>query len=318
MRLIYLLLLGAGFFLASCSSSYRSMQTTDDVYYSPSVQEENYLTVYNQDERDVYNNYREDYEIRRGIRNPVYRSSFSLGLSFGSPFLYSPYSYSGFYSPFSSMHYGSMYNSFYSPFYSPFNSFSSYYSPFYGSYYNPFYGPSYSMFYGGYPYFGNYYTSYYNYGHGSYVSPGRTNNGPRVTNLGAYSNSGTRTTIRNVDNPRTIGTAPVRSLNKDNNQGSTSPIRRMFAPRQTERVYTPSGNRTQGRFTPTQRQNSSPIRSERVMPVREQNNTRPTAPVRTFEQNSTPVRTFETQRSNSTPVRSSTNSGSSNGPVRRF
>lgn len=303
MRLIYLLLLGAGLFLASCSSSYRSMQTTDDVYYSPSVQDDNYLAVYNEDERGSYNNYREDYEIRRGIRNPIYRNSFSLGLSFGSPFLYSPYSFNSFYSPFYSpfnSHYGSFYNSFYSPFYS----FGSFYSPFYGSYYNPFYGPSYSMFYGGYPYFGNYYTSYYNYGHGTYISPNRINNGPRVTNLGAYNNSGTRSTIRNVDNPRTIGTAPTRSLNRDNNRDNNSPIRRIFAPRQTERVYTPSGNQTQGRFTPTTRsENSRPIRTERVTPVREQN-TRPTAPVRTFEQNTTPVRTFEPQqRSNSTPVR---------------
>lgn len=329
MRSIYLLLIGAGLFLASCSASYRSARTTDDVYYTPSSADDGeYVSVYNSDEQDVYN-YREDYEIRRGIRNPIYRNSvaFNIGFGFGSPF-YS--GYYGLYDPF--------YSPFYSPYYSPFSyhySMYGFYSPYYmGGFYRPFYGF-------GNPYYG--YGGYY--GHGYYPTYSTIryyDNGPRRSGL-----IGSGMATPRVISPRTSGTAPVRNIGTTPRE-SNAPIRRVtvpddrrvtpgrtenrrmapvrsgerrVAPSRNERNYRPAPSRSERNYRPApsrseqRRYTPAPSRSEsprRSSPSSNENNYRP-APTRTFEPSPAPAapRSIE-------PSAPSRSSSGSTAPVRRL
>lgn len=298
MKLRYLLFLGIGFAFASCSSSYRGMQTTDDVYYSPTPEPSSYVTVTSQDDQDSYNyrnDVQEDWQIRRGINDPRYRSSVTLNFGMGYP------SYSPFYSPFSSFGYGygSPFSSFgYGYGYgSPFSSYgygySPYYSPFgmgYGNYgyYNPY------SHYGSYsPYYGNGYYSGNGYGNSGYFS-GRTvkDNGPRMSNLGVYRNNGTSPRVVTGDNNSRPNIAPVRTMRQpaNSNTGLGNTIRRVFTPR--ERRTTPQNNNSNRRYTPT--------------PQRQ------------------PTRRFTPQNNNNTPAPSrvertpSNNSGGGHAPVRKF
>ncbi len=303
MRLRNFLIIGAGVFLASCSASYRSAQTVDDVYYSPSTESgDGYVSVNNGDDESY--NYGEDYQIRRGIRNPLYRSSFSfnLGLGYGSPFFYDPFSPYGYY--------GSMFNPYLGyGLYSPFSSFSMFYSPF-----NSFYYPFYGSFGGYYPYYygGGYGYPYYG-GHGVYYGGTIVNNGPRVTNLGAYGNTGLRTTTGETG-VRSINQAPVRTLSSEPRKNSF--IRRIFTPNEGRTINPSNDNsgsyapaRNQRRFSPNTNQNQRIYTPSN----RSNDNFRPSTPTRTFE--SSPSRSFEPSRSTA-PSRSGSNGGGA--PVRRF
>ena len=293
MKLRYLLFLGIGFAFAGCSSSYRGMQTTDDVYYSPTPDPSSYVSVNSQDNEDSYsyrNDVQEDWQIRRGINDPRYRSSISLNFGMGYP------SYSPFYSPFSSFGYGygSPFSAFgygygYSPYYSPFG-MGGYGNYGYSGYYNPYYSNfgSYNSYYG----HGGYYSGN-NYGYPGYFS-GRTvkDNGPRMSNLGVYRNNNTSPRVITGDNNSRPNIAPVRTMRQppNSNTGLGNTIRRVFSPR--ERNTTPQNNNSNRRYSPsTQRQ---------------------------------PTRTFTPQNNNNTPAPSrvertpSNNSGGEHAPVRKF
>ncbi|MCO6498491.1 MAG: hypothetical protein J5I50_12610 [Chitinophagaceae bacterium] len=310
MKPIYALLIMASFMLVGCSAAYRTMQTPDDVYYSPGISDDDdgYVTFSSPSDEDRYsyrNDFLEDMEIRRGIRNPLYRSSFSLGLNFGSPFY-------GFGNPF----YSPLYSSFYSPFrphfYSP---FSYFYTPMFGSYYNPF-DPFGSFGYSGYTYgsFGHsiygypgYYTPIYGHYYPSYnsgIGIGRLrDNGPRTSgnlirvnpgnsNAGRTDNTGaTIAPIRTMVTPTTGNTRVRGSVNNASvDRRNNNVLRKLFSPSSGSREM--SGGRLDQRQSP-------PIFNNRSSNSRVERNTR------TFERTTTtPPSSSNTRSSNgSTPIR---------------
>jgi len=145
MKIIYLPLIVSALLLSSCSSSYKTAQSTNDPYYSTNSQNQNsgsdqyynansddqYLMMKSQDPTkwSYFDDYAYDgyYAPTYGMYNP-----YAFGYSpFGySPFGYSPFGlYGGFgYSPFMSFGYGYygptylnnyyMWNGFYNPYYS--------------------------------------------------------------------------------------------------------------------------------------------------------------------------------------------------------
>ena len=208
----------------SCSSAYRTGQTPDDVYYSPAPPPAiDYVRTDNQQDRDrySYNNAdnSEDREIRRGIRDPRYRSSISLDFGYG----YGPYDYYGssFFNPYSSFYnpYGfsgvTFYPHNYYSHYSPFNNY--YYSPFNNYYYSPF---------------NNYYPPLYYPAHGNPVS---NYSGPRTYNLGVYNNTDRNRGFNHGGQPATNNAAAARTFpGQPSNRGGVGNFIR--------RVLTPSNN----------------------------------------------------------------------------
>ncbi|MDQ6890923.1 MAG: hypothetical protein M3Z56_11675, partial [Bacteroidota bacterium] len=85
MKTKHLFLLGLVAAFSSCSTAYRTGQTTDDVYYSPAPPtQENYVASTNQRDENIYSNQDDqEQDIRRGIQNPQYRSPITLDLGFG-------------------------------------------------------------------------------------------------------------------------------------------------------------------------------------------------------------------------------------------
>lgn len=206
-----LLLAGLVIGFTSCSTAYRVGQTPDDVYFSPAPPQEEYVTTTNQQDRDAYGyndgGRSEDYAIRRGINDPVYRNSSSLDFGYG----YDPYnSYgSSYYSPYS---YGNPYLYSGITFY-PYN--YNYYDPYYSSY-NYYYAPL-----------------YYNLKPGNSVS---NYNAPRRYNLGVYNRkTGTTSNYTIPANPNT-GSVPVRTFAPpppSNTSGFAGFVRRIFTPNNT-------------------------------------------------------------------------------------
>ncbi|MEO8822099.1 MAG: hypothetical protein ABI366_00895 [Ginsengibacter sp.] len=243
MKINFLILFGAIVAFSSCSTAYRSGQTPDDVYYSPAPQQNTYVSTASSKDQDsyYYRNNEEDYNIRRGIDNPVYRSPLSLSMGFG----YSPYSFNPYNNYYGNNNFGygpygmkGLYNPYFNDF--GYNSLS-FYSP-----YN-FYSP-YSMGYG-YSSFG--YGSGFGYGYSPYYSPVlfssksvNTNTGARTYNLGAYNNNnlGNRTEGGNVQPIRSTatGTTPASGTNET---GMGRVIRRVFSPSERN-TYTPPANAT--------------------------------------------------------------------------
>lgn len=312
MKIKYLLLFGAIVAFGSCSTAYRSGQTPDDVYYSPAPQQDSYVTSPGSKEEDsyYYRNNEEDYNIRRGIENPVYRNQMSLNLGFGySPYFYNPYSYFPYnnYYGYNNFGYGLYGKGLYNPYFDNFgyNSFS-FYSP-----YN-FYSP-YSMGYGFSP-FG------YGYGFGSpYYSPFlfssksvNTNTGARRYNLNAYNNNalGTRGeggTVQPIRN-NIDGTTP-----SSGNTGIGRVIRRVFTPSERS-SYSPPANSTRREVRRSGNNNRSSYYNNNTERRSYNNNTE-----RRSDNYEAPQRTF----SPSTPSNSSSSSSSSSGgggsaPVRTF
>lgn len=273
-------------FLASCSTAYRTGQTPDDVYYSPEpAAAEGYVVSDNRDNRESYasrnSDYNEDLAIRRGIRNPSYRSNVYVSFGAGVPYGM------GYYDPYGFNNYGyynaSRFNNF--GYYNPY-SFNSPYA--YNSYYDPFFNP----YYGGIglsPYQG------YNYYPQSYISlknPVSTNisRGARVYNLRPYNANNNRSNTRVVGNtyrPSNSNSTQVRRTN-------TTP-----APSNDNRSV---GNRIRRVFTPSD--NSG--RSNRVSPSENS---------RSYDNS-----TYSPSRSSSSSSSSSSNSssGSSSAPTRTF
>ncbi|HRP45714.1 MAG TPA: hypothetical protein PLU27_13170 [Ginsengibacter sp.] len=316
MKQIYVLLVMASLLFVGCSSSYRTMQTPDDVYYSPGISADNeeYVNLSNRSDGDRYydrnGDYLEDLEIRRAIRNPIYRPSISLGFNIGSP-------YYGFGSPF--------YSPFGSPFYSP---FSYSYSPLYGAYYNPFspfsmgytgflgnsfgYNPyGYAGYYGYNPVVAGYYTghSYYpGYNTGIGIIRNR-DNGPRTGNTIRIQpqNSTPGVAPRTGSNGATI--APVRTMiSSGRNTGIRSELNNSSVDRRSNnvlrKIFSPanSGSRDRDIFRSDRRSNSSIF----IPNERSSNNNRVETNTRTFERNNntTPPSTNNSRSNNSsTPIR---------------
>ncbi len=304
MKTLFTILIASfSIFLLSCSSSYRSMQTTDDVYYSPAQENDGYVSVQNSDDEDSYgyrNDSQEDWYIRQGIRNPLYRSSLSFNLSFGDPF-YNPYNPFMTY-PMFGMGYGFNYPGLWDPFaYSPF--------------YNPFY--RYKFGYSYFPYFGNpygghgYYSNYYNYN--SWYGPIGVNldNGPRRVTSNVLRLNNTTPGTGNGNKPYI---APIRTMGRSGNNPSSGGIieRNIPAPRnnnatQPSRNIRRFFNRSSGNNNNNNRsrefRSTTPSENYRYTPPRDIN----PAPTRTFERSTPPP---------SNPP--SNNNGGGHAPVRKF
>lgn len=322
MKSLYILFAGFSIFLLSCSSSYRTVQTTDDVYYSPAMNNGNtnsyskssndddgdYVSVQGDDENSYgyRNDVQEDWYIRRGISNPFYRNSFSLSLGYGG--------------------YNSYYDPFYSPFFPSFNPIS-YYG--YAGMWDPYYFNNSWLSHTRYPYgyglthpFGNYspyYVPYGNFSYGyfnSYPNPVRRDNGPRVLNLNSL-RTGISTPIRGQNNPDRPTLAPIRTMRNGNIQNGT--IERRVTPRNNNSSTSPANNnRNVRKFKNNSRNNDyyspSPSQNRRSAPARN-NNVSP-APNRTFERTS-PAPSRSVERTPSTPP-SNNGGGSKSAPVRKF
>ncbi|MEO6837246.1 MAG: hypothetical protein ABI185_02585 [Ginsengibacter sp.] len=269
--------------LTSCSSSYHTGQTPDDVYYSPSPSagpsQNSYVNTVSDQERDSYaynnnggvpagsdgqsqdDNYYVTYDLGDGYSpygynalnyNPYLFNSYGMGSSF---YGYDPLGYMNFFNPFSFNYYG-------------YSGLMGYYNPY--SFYNP-----YSM-----------YSNPY-YGHSSSVTFANSNTyRPRTYNLNAYTNRRESNTGITNTSP-----SPIRR-----NSGVGNVIRRVFTPnRNNSNYYTPTnGNRSYDNSNNNRSYNNS-------------NNTR------TFNTEQAPSRTYNSSPSISTP---SSDGGSA--PVRTF
>ncbi|MDQ6844827.1 MAG: hypothetical protein M3Z92_10810 [Bacteroidota bacterium] len=270
MKIKHLLLLGLIAAFSSCSTSYRTGQTPDDVYYSPAPAQAVYVTTNNQEDKDRYaynNTYNsEDLAIRRGISDPRYRSNLTLDLGYGySPYGYSPYGYNNTFG---------YNNGYYNPYNYNYNNSYGYYAP----YYNNFYAS---------PYYDYYYSPQV------YIvsKPGITTPiAPRRYNLGAYSNRTNTTSIfthgnQPINSSATSNAAPARTFKPqpaNNGRGVGNFIRR---------VFTPENNNSNNNTNPVYRSdnsnynnNSSPARSTpSVSPSSSSSSGSSSAPVRTFK-----------------------------------
>jgi hypothetical protein len=91
-KLLLILIIIAG--LSSCSTAYKSAQTPDDVYYSPTPPHVDYVRTDNDENRDVYNGQsNEDREIRRAIHNRRLRTYPDYDYGYGYGYDYYPYGY---------------------------------------------------------------------------------------------------------------------------------------------------------------------------------------------------------------------------------
>lgn len=228
----YLPFLTIAFFLASCSSVYKSGQTPDDVYFSPARPDrpqDEYARVENRDRRmygddDVT---LEDRYLRMKTRNRRYA------------FLENDYD---------CLCYGSNYNSYDNYYrlnnYYGYNNNSWMWNGGYGKYYNPYYANVYYSPYYYNPYYGNPYYSGVVYGN---VSP--VYNKPRRGNLQTYSSGNTYGGSTQRNN-RKIGFDTYQS-NDNNYRGSNknagSFLRNVFG----------SGNNSNSSTTTTSPQPSS-------------------------------------------------------------
>jgi hypothetical protein len=255
MKTKLILLFGIIAVFSSCSSAYRIGQTPDDVYYSPAPPQDEYVTSNNQQDNDSYasnnSNNMEDLAIRRGINDPSFRNSISLGLGSG----YYPYdSYgSSFYNP---------YNSYYNPYgytgvtFYPYNNYyNNFYSPYYDSYYSPLY----------------------------YTKIGTASNysGPRQYNLGAYNINTNRTAPVTTS---TTTSVPVRTFKpQPNTSGVGNFVRRIFTP--SNNNSSNNNNRRNNNNNYNNDNNTTPART--FQPSSGNNNSSSgsssgSAPVRTF------------------------------------
>ena len=270
MKTRYLLIAGLVIGFSSCSTAYRIGQTPDDVYYSPAPAQEEYVTTNNQQEKDSYgyNNQSdgENFSIRRGITNPVYRNYNSLDFGYG----YNPYGYnSSLYSPYSYLNsYGYTGVTFY-----PYNSYSSYNSfNNYGNYYSPydFYPPV-----------------YYNLKSGNAAS---NYSGPRKYSLGAYNRIGNVTSGYATPTSSPNSSVPVRTFAPPaptNTTGVGTFIRRIFTPNNSNNSRERNTYINNSR-NPDNNTNDRPTRSFQPAPAAASSNNfsspsgSSSAPVRTF------------------------------------
>lgn len=295
MKRLYITMVSAlTIFLFSCSSSYRSLQTTDDVYYSPDQNSNNYVGTQRTDDQENY----------------IYPNSMPLGLYPSMGLWGSPYSsYLNF-----NLTFGNPYYSLFSPIYSPFNLYGygfNYMNPFafgYGlnSFYSPFGYGYYSGLYSPYSYYG----SHGIYGNSMWLGSGIVkNNGPRITSATNIFGPGAGLVGNTNRNVLRSTIAPVRTfVNNPNNSGIIE--RNIPAPRmETGRANIRADRRAIRRFNAASESN---IRRENIFSTPE----RRSEPVR--EMNSSPARTFERPAEAPRVIQSAPPVRSVGAPTRRF
>lgn len=319
MKMKYLLFLVPVAVLASCSTAYRSAQTPDDVYYSPATHvvnataysddgssysnngnDDEYVTSLNEKDQNSYAYRNEEYQIRRGIENPIYRNTFTLSMGMGNYIPYSSYPYIsyapyyGFGDPYYDLYgynyYGYPYGK---SFMSPYSYYGSAYPYSFGNYYGGgFYGGGfgYSPFYSGLGYSPILFAP----GHAN-LNP-NTNKGARRYNLNAYKNEG-NTGVRGNWQPsgttQPATSAPVRR------SGVGNVIRRVFTPTERNSYRAPSQQNTRVyRNTENQRSynndnynNNNNNRQSYQPPVRSFSPSESSTPS-SGSNNSAPVRSF--------------------------
>jgi hypothetical protein len=287
MKIKHLLFAGLAVSLASCSTAYRSGQTPDDVYYSPAPPENTYVVNKSEDRNSYRYQDEEEQDIRRGIRNPAYRSDISIGVGLGySPYMYNGLGFGSYYNPYNPYAFNSYgaygYKGIYDPYgynmygYSPYSSFSPYggYSPylFYGNnYFNPYYGSGYYSPIYAYPGIGS-----INY---------NSNTGPRRVNLSSYNNTGNSRISRTIPS----SSVPVRTFSTEQPRQGTgvgNVIRRVFTP-EGRSYSSPSNNQSYRNENSRSNNNNAPVRSFESTPSSNTGSSNSSggggsAPVRTF------------------------------------
>jgi hypothetical protein len=187
--------------LTSCSSAYRTSQTPDDVYYSPSQK------IYSDDHYQSYTSSSDDEYLRMKVQDH-YRWGSLDDYDYWND---SRYYYNNYYNPWNSYYSLSIwYNPYSSYWYNPWN---SWYSPYCTVVYykNP------RVYYGGY---NRYHLSTYN--NRTY----NTNNLPLQNgNRNAYNNSNSnvnRTRNFNINQNQNNNSRPIRTFNNSNSSVNTS------------------------------------------------------------------------------------------------
>lgn len=126
-RQILLLAIIIGAAMTSCTTAYRTGQTPDDVYYSPTRPQDEY--VREEDKNEQYQN-NDDYYDDRYLKMKVQNHTRWSYLD--DWYAYDRYSYRY------DMYYGSSFN-LYGTYWNPYNSWNYYYNPYYSNYYHPYY-----------------------------------------------------------------------------------------------------------------------------------------------------------------------------------
>jgi uncharacterized membrane protein YgcG len=117
MKLSILLLALTAAAFSSCTSAYKTGQTPDDVYYSPTRPQEEYVQVAKQDDRNYRgsDDYYEDRFLRMRMQDR-YRWSALDDYYFNNTYAYNAYGYyNNWYSPWNNYY---TWNNFYNPYYS--------------------------------------------------------------------------------------------------------------------------------------------------------------------------------------------------------
>ncbi|MCZ2459066.1 MAG: hypothetical protein LC128_05510 [Chitinophagales bacterium] len=172
---------------SSCTTAYKTGQTPDDVYYSPTQNKDEYLRVNNYDDQS-YNgdDYYDDRYLRMKVHNPQLWSALDDWYYYGDRYNYGY----GYYNNYSLNSWGYAWN--------PYSYWNSYYNPYYYNYVTPYYG------------------------HVIILNPGAISNtysAPRTVNLNNYNNN--RRLLNeglNVKNPNRSGF----SSNKFNSKPASS------------------------------------------------------------------------------------------------
>src|SRR5829696_1913832 len=173
---LYLPVLSAMIVFASCSTSYKTGQTPDDVYYSPERQRDEYVRVKEKDNGDYREQLQSDEELReeRYLRMKTSYRRYS-NLDYSDCYCYTGSNYNRYYDYYRHNNWG-----YYNPTFAWYNTNWNNYNPYY---YNPYYSK---------PYYSGYVAGN--------VKP--VYNRPRTGNLATYDNNGNN---NNVNVPRGNG-----------------------------------------------------------------------------------------------------------------
>ncbi|MEJ7739121.1 MAG: hypothetical protein WKF97_16980 [Chitinophagaceae bacterium] len=249
--------------LSSCSTAYKMGQTPDDVYFSPSREQDEYVAAEDQEDRyysprtnsspnryevyDDYNNFRNDRFLRMSIGNR-YRGSiyddfyWNDGLYGSNNWKYNNYG-NNWNSPWNSYYY-------WNNFYNPYNRFN-YYSP-YNGYSSPYNG--------------------YNNNGLIVVNPKApvfNSSRPRLFNPVSYSNSYNNNN-RYIDRNAVINSRPATNntgSRYNNRNGFSNGVRRVISSLNNDSYYNNSNNNRSGSsnnnsFTPSRSSSSdAPVRT---------------------------------------------------------
>lgn len=79
--------------LSSCSTVYKSVQTPDDVYYSPAPPHNDYVSTRTDENKNIYNGQSDNVSDRRIINNRRWRRYHDYDYDYGYDYGYYPYGY---------------------------------------------------------------------------------------------------------------------------------------------------------------------------------------------------------------------------------